>query len=376
LYRDLINQRKKLIINLRLSEDHVMNSSPPKIKHRMFLIRLLVIGLISIGFTVSAATKDFEDSNPHSYPEWFIDSPFLDLEEVNNDAVRDGKKGLMILYTTQGCSYCEQFIKRSLGNPEIAKLVQEKFDSIGLEIFDDTEVVTPTGTTMSVKHFAKKEGVGFAPTLLFYDKNGKRVLRQIGYQAPQRFLHLMDYVADDHYQSQSLRDFLATKLPKEPVEDTYSSLKADILFDEPPYMLDRSRFAASEPLMVLFEKTACNECEEFHNDVLKLKNVREALQGFQIVRMDVNDAKTPVLLPNGKFSTPAKWYKQSSFSRLPAIMFFNETGALSLKTDAYVLENRMINSINYMREKAYLKDWSYQQFARSKGIERSQQQAK
>ena len=124
--------------------------------------------------------------------------------------------------------------------------------------------------------------------------------------------------------------------------------------------------------MVLFEKAGCRECEAFHNDVLKHKDVRDALQDFQVVRMDVNDTKTRVLLPDGKLSTPAKWYTQSSFSRLPALMFFSESGSLSLKTDAYVLQNRMMNSINYMREKAYLKDWTYQQFARSKAIERSQ----
>ena len=111
----------------------------------------------------------------------------------------------------------------------------------------------------------------------------------------------------------------------------------------------------------------------FHNDVLNLKDIRFALSGFQIVQMDVDDDETRVLLPDGKLSTPAKWFKQSGFSRLPALMFYNETGDLSLKTDAYVLHNRMMNSIYYMREKAYLKDWIYQQFARSKAIDKSQE---
>ena len=71
--------------------------------------------------------------------------------------------------------------------------------------------------------------------------------------------------------------------------------------------------------------------------------------------------------------TPAKWYQTSSISRLPALLFFNETGKLSLQTDAFVRRSRMLNSINYMLEKAYLKDWTYQQFARSKAIERSLQ---
>ena len=323
-----------------------------------------------------ADSINFEVSSSHSFPEWFIDNPFLDLEEVKDEAINQGKKGVMILFTTQGCSYCSQFIKRSLGDSDIAKRVQNQFSSIGLEIFDDAEMITPVGVTMSVKQFAIQEGVGFAPTLLFFDKDGRRVLRQIGYQSPDRFLELIDFVVDKQYESQSLSEFIASKTPKKLTASYYTKLKEDALFDTPPFALDRSHFAATEPLMVLFEKAGCPECESFHNDVLKLEDIRFALTGFQIVRMDVDDDETQVLLPNGMLSTPAKWFKQSDFSRLPALMFYNETGDLSLKTDAYVLHHRMMNSINYMREKAYLKDWTYQQFARSKAIERSQQQEK
>lgn len=221
---------------------------------------------------------------------------------------------------------------------------------------------------MAVKHFAKKEGVGFAQTLLFYDENGKRVLRQIGYLAPQRFLHLMDYVADDHYQSQSLRDFLATKLPKEQVINIYSSLKADVLFDEPPYALDRSRFAASDPLLVLFEKPGCTECGSFHQDVMALKDVRGTLKQFQVVRLNAMDNKTPILAPDGKKITPYQWYQQAEFTQLPALLFVNEAGKQVLKTDAFVRHHRVINSLNYVLEKAYNKDWTYQQFVRSKAL--------
>ena len=248
----------------------------------------------------SPALADFEGSTHAEYPEWFVDSPFLDLAEVNQEATANGKKGLMILFTTRGCSYCEQFIRRSLGDAKIAAKVQKDFDSVGLEIFDDAEMVAPDGSAIAVKHFAKKEGVGFAPTLLFYDKDGKMVLRQVGYQAPQRFVQLMDYVANEKYREQSLRDFLATKLENSTEDKSYTQLKADTLFDDAPYSLDRSNFAASEPLMVIFEKPGCAECKNFHQDVLTLKDVRSTLMKFQVVRLDPTDDKTPVLLPDGK----------------------------------------------------------------------------
>ena len=348
-----------------MQSSHVTN--PLLVFKTVFLLILLLV--MSASF---AATENEEKVRKlHTFPEWFADSPFLDLEEVTTDASDEGKKGLMVLFTTQGCSYCEQFIRESLGDPKIADKVQEKFAAMGLEIFDDAEMVSPTGETIAVKHFAKQEGVEFAPTLLFFDENGKRVLSQTGYQAPSRFVNLMDFVAGKQYDSQSLRDFIAARQAKQQNKSTYVNLKEDTIFDTEPYALDRSNFDASEPLLVLFEKKGCSECETFHNEVMTLKHVREILINFQVVRLDVEDDKTPVLLPKGKFTTPAKWFQESTFSRLPALMFFNEKGKQALKTDAVVQDGRMMNSLNYMLEKAYLKDWTYQQFARSKAIERN-----
>jgi thioredoxin-related protein len=327
----------------------------------------LILFVFMLGLNTNLAA-DFENNTHAEYPEWFVDSPFLDLAEVNQDATENGKKGLMVLFTTRGCSYCEQFIRRSLGDAKIAAKVQKDFSSVGLEIFDDAEMVAPDGSTLAVKHFAKKEGVGFAPTLLFYDKDGKMVLRQVGYQAPERFVQLMKYTANQHYREQSLRDFLATILENSTEDKSYTQLKADALFDGAPYSLDRSKFAANEPLMVIFEKPGCAECKDFHQDVLTLKDVRSTLQKFQVVRLDPTDDKTPVLLPDGKRITPSQWFDKTTFSRLPALLFFDEGGNQVLKTDALVLHERMMNSLNYVLEKAYKKDWTYQQFARSKAL--------
>ena len=67
--------------------------------------------LLLPGTTLQAA--GFEDSNiTHvEFPDWFIDSPFLELGEDLKKARANGKQGLMVLYTTDGCSYCGIFIR-------------------------------------------------------------------------------------------------------------------------------------------------------------------------------------------------------------------------------------------------------------------------
>ena len=61
----------------------------------------------------------------------------------------------MVLFTTEGCSYCAEFIRRSLGDPGLASLVQAHFDAVGLEIFSDAEMVDPSGNETRVKQFAE-----------------------------------------------------------------------------------------------------------------------------------------------------------------------------------------------------------------------------
>ncbi len=72
---------------------------------RQLLFILLMTFVINSLMAVTFA-QGFDDSEVKhiDHPEWFIESPFLDLAEDLKKAEADGKKGLMILYTTQGCS--------------------------------------------------------------------------------------------------------------------------------------------------------------------------------------------------------------------------------------------------------------------------------
>ena len=153
---------------------------------------LITLSLLSLNLgtwvTAAAASGKFNDGEYTQvvYPDWFNDS-FLDLREDLAEAVAAGKRGLMVFFSTEGCSYCGLFVRESLNNPAIAAATRERFAAVGLEIFSDAEMVDPRGAPMRVKEFAAAEGVEYAPTLLFYDEDGQRTLRAVGYQSPARF---------------------------------------------------------------------------------------------------------------------------------------------------------------------------------------------
>lgn len=340
-----------------------------------FLLRLLLVLACAFGIGDAIAAERFDDSAMQhiNYPDWFEESPFHDLHEELHQALADGKHGLMILFTTEGCSYCEAFIRKSLGDPATVALVQQDFAAIGLEIFDDAEMTDPRGETLAIKAFAEREGAALSPTLLFYGKDGEPLLRVVGYQSPERFRSVLAYVSGGHYRNEPLRAYLARHAQNNPPAPETSALRQDPLFSSPPYALDRSRAPANRPLLVIFERHACEDCGVFHEEVLADPDVRKLLERFETVRLDAADGKTPVVAPDGSRTNPAALFERADFTRVPALLFYDERGAEVLKTDTLVLRQRMRNSLLYVLERAYSKGMTYQRFARSKGLERLQQ---
>jgi len=334
----------------------------------------MMVLLGAAGIVRAAATSTVDDSEIKHivHPDWFSESAFFDLPEELDKAGSAGKLGLMVLFTTEGCSYCHLFVHRSLGDPDLAALVRQHFESVGMEIFDDREMVDPAGAAIPIKEFADHEGAEFAPTLLFYGQDGSRILKVVGYQSPERFRLILEFLIDERFRTESLAEFLRDRAQVKEALASRRSLLEDELFIRPPYSLVRNDSLGRRPLVVIFEQAGCTECEEFHAAVLSEGEVRETLSSFDVVRLDAADDETGLVAPDGRARTPAAWYGETGFSRTPALMFFDESGQLVLETDALVLRQRMMNSLNFVLERAYEKGWTYQRFARSKAIERWQ----
>jgi thioredoxin-related protein len=335
---------------------------------------LPVLAAISGGSAYSESNFDDSQIKHIEYPDWFSENLFHDFSEELENARSGGKQGLMVLFTTEGCSYCHLFVQKSLGRSDLALRVQQQFESVGLEIFDDREMTDPGGTDMPIKQFAQREGAEFAPTLLFYDLDGNRILKLVGYQSPERFGHVLDYLGGGHFRTEPLRDYFAklSETKGRPSARPVPGLSTDPLFSNPPYRLVRGASSETPPLLVIFERAACGDCEEFHDKVLARPDVRKTLSRFQVVQLDADDDKTAVTTPDGGTVTPAAWFHREAFTRVPALMFFDGDGVLALTTDALVLEQRMMNSMNFVLAGAHKKGWTYQRFARSQAIARWQ----
>jgi thioredoxin-related protein len=301
---------------------------------------------------------------PH--PSWFKES-FLDLEEDMEEAIGAGKKGILIFFDTEGCSYCARMLEYTFGDPHTATQTQRHFDVVGLDLFQDDDMTDFSGQSTVVKAFAKREGAVASPSLIFYGAGGERLYRTAGYYPPDRFRLLLDYVVGEHYLTHRFGDFVRRYQP--PTSEAKYQPTVDPLFDGPPYMLDR-RMPAQQPLLVLFERAGCGDCRRFHEFVLQHPPVRKLLVEFDLVQLDIDDHQTPVVAPSGERTTPEDWGKTLGIAATPSLIYFSRDGQELLRFENLILRQRMERSLMYVLEGAYEDGRIYQRFTREKSIEK------
>lgn len=299
------------------------------------------------------------------YPAWFKTS-FFDLPEDLVEAREAGKQGIMLFISAEHCSYCRAFLDTSLKDATLQQRLRANFDVIGMDIFDDSEMVALNGKEYRVKEFVLLTRASHTPTLMFFGGNGRLLARVVGYYPPKRFGLLLDFLESRAYEHQHFREYLAQHA--EPASTVIPIIRDD-LFEEPPYMLDRTAGTAARPLMVVFENTGCEACQRFHRRVLSDKSIRKLLKRFDLVQLDAGEEDRKLVAPDGAAITPGAWYRRLDLSYYPAVLFFDESGKEVLRLDSEVLPFRMEGTLQMLLEGVTAKDAQLQRWRRQKVIE-------
>ncbi|MDZ7753169.1 MAG: thioredoxin fold domain-containing protein [Gammaproteobacteria bacterium] len=338
-------------------------------------VRLIITVMVLVcGLTAHGADDpdqgllSFDDS-PGDFnlqkPPWFKMS-LLELGHDLEEALDKGKSGLIIYFHQPECAYCKTMQEVNLSKPDLVHYVTSHFDVIALNIFGDEELTDPQGNTLTVKEYAIRERTHFTPSLIFYGADGSQALKLRGYYPPYKMRAALEYVADGHYQRMSYRDYLARAEILVPIED--DELIPDPLFSDPPYALDRSRFAAPEPLLVIFEQARCHACDVLHAEPLQDARVRDKLEGFEIVQLSMWDDETPVLTPGGHRTTPFQWGRDLELFYTPTLVFFDEHGSEVIRVDSVIQFDRLNNVLDYVLKKGYLEEPLFQRWRRAQQL--------
>jgi thioredoxin-related protein len=299
-------------------------------------------------------TGKFLGAKETEYPSWFKES-FLDLKEDIAEAKESGKR-VMLFFHQDGCPYCNALVERNLSQKDIEKKVRKNFDVIAMNMWGDREVTYINGDYYTEKTFAEALRLQYTPTLIFYDENGKVVLRLNGYRAPKRFTVDLDYVANRKEKETAYLDYVkANYTPGASSKEMHS----EDFFSQPPY--DLTRKTDSRPLAVFFEQKDCPNCDTLHTQVLPDAQTRKVIQQFDNVQLDMW-SKTPVVTPGGEKTTAREWAKKLDIKFAPSIVIFNEKGEEVIRSEAFFKVFHTQGIFAYVLEGAYKEQPSFQRY--------------
>ena len=330
----------------------------------MFFIMKSILFVISLcilpGLVFAEIDKvDFDDaplSDNLNYPEWFKHSSG-DLGDDLHDALDAGKNGLIIYFGQARCSYCDQFIKKSLGNSDIEHYTRKNYDLININIWSNLDIIDTDGKEYTERDLSIHYDTNFTPSLVFYDRKGKPVFRLRGYYPPYKFRAALKYVAEGFYLKERFRDYLARA--EKGLFFLEKGLNEREFFISPPYDLKAITNQDKRPLMVSFEQGNCHACDLLHSSPLNQPDILDQLDKMNSIQLNMW-SDTPVVTPDGYSTTAKDWAKQLGLFHAPTLIFFDSNGKEIIRIDSVVKFYRLLGVLKYINQGGYLTEKNYQ----------------
>jgi thioredoxin-related protein len=168
------------------------------------------------------AGEAVEGPNGLYVQDWFHES-FLDMSEDLAEAAEQGKH-LAILWEQRGCPYCREMHAVNLADDEIRGYIQENFVVLQLDMWGSREVTDFDGEALEERAMARKWGVHFTPTIMFFSDdpasvagkpaNDGEVMRMPGYFKPYHFVSMFEYVRGAHYENIGFQKFIQARFDR------------------------------------------------------------------------------------------------------------------------------------------------------------------
>ncbi len=318
-------------------------------------IAYLVLFLIAYNLFAAEKKGEYHGARHTEYPAWFKDG-FLEFNEDIKEAAAAGKR-LMIVFTQPGCPYCNALVERNLSQKEIEQKVRKHFDAIALNMWGDREVTFTDGQPYTEKTIAEKLKVQFTPTVLFFNEQGKIILRLNGYIPPRRFNVALDYVIQHQEKKMSYRAYVKANLPP----GKSGGLIKEDFFMKAPIDLSVKKKKRKRPFAVFFEQKHCPACNILHSKILADPYTRNIIKQFDVVQLDMW-SNTMLTIPDGTYTSAKAWAKALDIKYAPSLVIFNEQGKEIIRSEAFFKVFHTQGMFAYVLEGGYKKQPSFQRY--------------
>ncbi len=128
-------------------------------------MRAILMTLAALAWGAAATAAELGDDGLHK-ADWMHDT-FKDLRDDLAEANAEGKR-LLIIVEQRGCIYCTKMHQEVFPQDNISAMLHDDYFVIQLNMFGDVEVIDFDGSVLSEKQAAKRWGLLFTPTLMFF----------------------------------------------------------------------------------------------------------------------------------------------------------------------------------------------------------------
>jgi len=160
--------------------------------------RMVFVGIVIVGILATVAAGITGQTGKTLLPA--SSSPSTEkLDWLSHDMglqkALSEKKLIMIMFYTDWCYYCKKMDHSTFSDRSIIDCLKENF-------------VTIKANTDRERGLKSKYGVRGLPTIWFLEYNGTSIGPLSGYVPPDRFIGVLKYIKDKHYNNMTLQEFL------------------------------------------------------------------------------------------------------------------------------------------------------------------------
>ncbi|MEE4659531.1 MAG: thioredoxin fold domain-containing protein [Halieaceae bacterium] len=131
-----------------------------------------------------------------------VEQPFFERPPYNLDRSRmPGSMPLVVFFEQGNCHACDVLHTDPLSRSQIRERF-EKFETVQLDMWSDTPVITPQGKATTAREWARDLGIFYAPSILFFDEYGREIVRLDSVTQFFRLRNVLNYVMSKGYLSE------------------------------------------------------------------------------------------------------------------------------------------------------------------------------
>jgi thioredoxin-related protein len=301
-----------------------------------------------------------QQPSPHAIdiPRWFTPS-LLDIKDEVAEAARKNRR-VMVYFGQDGCPYCKALMQTSLTAGPIADKARRHFVGIAINIWGDAQASWLDGAPTTEKALARKLGVQFTPTLMFFDTDGRLLLRLNGYLPPERLTHVLDWVIERREREVSLAEFMAARLNEPSLAPRGPR----------PYLMRNAmtqlaRRAGGKPLALIFESSACTACAQLHDEAFARPSVMRLLGRFDVASLGPG-APLPLVAPDGRRTDTRALARDLRIDLYPTVVFFDAAGREVFRFDGELRPFHVESALDYVASGAYRREPQFQRFVQAR----------